>query len=110
MNDHITSVNFWNLSGDTMEDDIEDKLNIVRVIRQQVISITEKVVLKHQKKAWIIGLIRNGYVEKLKQNGQSGSNMREAMSFWYWAWKIWWILVSQTEIWDKKYIFWLKIF
>lgn len=42
--------------GDTVEDDIEDKLNIVRVIRQQVISITEKVVLKHQKKAWIIGL------------------------------------------------------
>lgn len=64
-----------------MEDDIEDKLNIVRVIRQQVISITEKIVLKHQKKAWIIGLIRNGYVEKLKQNGPSGSNMKEAMTF-----------------------------
>ena len=45
-----------------MEDDIEDKLNIVRVIRQQIIPITEKAVLKHKKKAWIIGLIRNGYV------------------------------------------------
>ena len=62
MNDHSSNVTFWNVSGDTMEDDIEDKLNIVRVIRQQIIPITEKAVLKHKKKAWIIGLIRNGYV------------------------------------------------
>ena len=32
--------------------------------------------LKHQKKAWIIGLIRNGYVEKLKQNGPSVDTVR----------------------------------
>ena len=62
MSDHSSNVTFWNVSGDTMEDDIEDKLNIVRVIRQQIIPITEKAVLKYQKKAWIIGLIRNGYV------------------------------------------------
>lgn len=30
-----------------------------------------------------MGLIRKGYVEKLKQNGQSGSNMREA---WHLQW------------------------
>ena len=63
-----------------MEDDIEDKLNIVSDQTASNFYYRESSS-KCQKKAWIIGLIRNGYVEQLKQNGQSGSNMREAMTF-----------------------------